>query len=127
MGTKPMQPKRVLVVDDEEEIRELLCLQLSRKGLGCDIAGGVAEAHALLSDPANDYGAILCDYSMKDGTGLEVFESMKSRSSILFVLISGFSEIGEEELRAKGIVHILNKPVKFQELFSLVQAHTPKS
>lgn len=116
-----MLPKRILVVDDEVEICELLCLQLSRKGFQCQSASGVNEALSLLAESTGQYSAVLCDYSMKDGTGLEVFEQVKKQVETLFVLISGFSQIEEEELQAKGIRYILNKPVKFQELLRLIQ------
>ena len=43
-------PRRadVLVVDDEDDIRELLELSLLRMGLACDAAGSLGEARALL-------------------------------------------------------------------------------
>ena len=41
---------RVLVVDDEDDIRELLDMTLSRMGLDADCAANVAEARRLLAE-----------------------------------------------------------------------------
>ncbi len=48
--------RRVLVVDDEPDIRELLELTLARMGLGVDSAGSIAEAKnrkSALREPCN--------------------------------------------------------------------------
>ena len=58
---------RVLVVDDEADIRELVDLTLSRMGLAADCAGTVAEAIGLLK--ANRYVLCLTDMRLPDGEG----------------------------------------------------------
>ena len=44
----PSQPSRVLVVDDEESLRELLELTLQGMGLDVDVAADLAEARTAL-------------------------------------------------------------------------------
>src|SRR5262249_23187384 len=48
-GRPDAAPQTVLIVDDEEDIRELLQLSLLRMGLAVECAGSVAEAKALLA------------------------------------------------------------------------------
>ncbi len=60
----------MLVVDDEDDIRELLDMTLSRMGLDADCAANVAEARLLLSE--NTYQLCLTDMRLPDGDGLEL-------------------------------------------------------
>ena len=61
---------RVLVIDDEADIRELLDLTLARMGLSADCAGSVAEAKAFLA--RERYHLCLTDMRLPDGDGLEI-------------------------------------------------------
>ena len=61
---------RVLVVDDEADIRELLDLTLARMGLAADCAGTVAEARKLLEQTC--YSLCLTDMRLPDGEGLDI-------------------------------------------------------
>jgi two-component system response regulator PilR (NtrC family) len=58
----------VLVVDDEDDIRELLDMTLSRMGLDADCAANVTQARQLLSE--NAYQLCLTDMRLPDGDGL---------------------------------------------------------
>ena len=60
--------QRVLVVDDEPDIRELLELTLAKMGLGVDSAGSIAEAKERLR--ATKYQLCLTDMRLSDGEGL---------------------------------------------------------
>ena len=61
---------KVLVVDDEEDIRELLDLTLARMGLSADCAGTVAEAKGFLE--RERYSLCLTDMRLPDGEGLDI-------------------------------------------------------
>ena len=61
---------RVLVVDDEADIRELIDLTLVRMGLAAECAGSVAEAKAALN--AGSFQLCLTDMRLPDGDGLEI-------------------------------------------------------
>jgi CheY-like chemotaxis protein len=98
----------VLVVDDEPTMRALLELQLRR--LGCDViaAGTVAEAIEVLEREPVD--AIVSDYAMPGGTGLNLLAYVRARGlSPRFVLtsaalpegVAGAAEAGGAEIAAK--------------------------
>ena len=66
------QPRRVLVVDDEADIRELLVMTLQRMGLEVDAAASTFEAEQYLHK--NYYNLCLTDMRLPDGDGLGFLE-----------------------------------------------------
>ncbi|THF56177.1 sigma-54-dependent transcriptional regulator [Pseudothauera rhizosphaerae] len=110
----------VLVVDDEEDIRELIELSLLRMGLACDTAGSVGEARELLD--ARRYRLCLTDMRLPDGDGLELVESIQARQPGLPVaVITAFGSI-ETAIRALklGAFDFVTKPVELKRLRELV-------
>ena len=75
----------VLVVDDEEDIREVLELSLMRMGLGCDTAGTIADARRLLGDRA--YRLCLTDMRLPDGDGIELVAHIQAHQPGLPVAV----------------------------------------
>ena len=73
MGT----PVRVLVADDEEDIRLLVGLAVGRAG--CTVVAAVADgAQALRSARAELPDLVVLDVSMPEATGLEVCEALRA-------------------------------------------------
>ena len=68
---------RVLVVDDEADIRELLDLTLARMGISTDLAASVAEARKFLEQQR--YQLCLTDMRLPDGEGLEIVRLIGER------------------------------------------------
>jgi DNA-binding response OmpR family regulator len=66
MSAASSRVPRVLVVDDEADLRELLELTLLKMGLDVDSAATLAEARALL---ATEYQLVLTDMRLPDGLG----------------------------------------------------------
>lgn len=125
MNTAPDRRTRstsvdVLVVDDEEDIRELLELSLMRMGLGCDAAGTVAEARALLDN--RRYRLCLTDMRLPDGDGLELVDFIQHHQPGLPVaVITAFGSI-ETAIRALklGAFDFVTKPIELKALRELV-------
>ncbi len=110
----------VLVVDDEEDIRELIELSLLRMGLACDTAGTVEQARQLLE--RQRYRLCLTDMRLPDGDGLELVEYIQSRHPGLPVaVITAFGSI-ETAIRALklGAFDFVTKPVELKSLRELV-------
>ncbi|MFN3984022.1 MAG: sigma-54-dependent transcriptional regulator [Rhodocyclaceae bacterium] len=110
----------VLVVDDEDDIRELLELSFMRMGLACDTAGTLAEARALLRD--KHYRLCLTDMRLPDGDGLELVALIQSEHPGLPVaVISAYGSI-ETAIRALklGAFDFVTKPVELKGLRELV-------
>ena len=110
----------VLIIDDEDDIRELLELALLRMGLACDTAGTVAEARRLLDDKT--YRLCLTDMRLPDGDGLELVAHIQAHIPGLPVaVITAFGSI-ETAIRALkcGAFDFVTKPVEIKALRELV-------
>lgn len=118
---KAAQP-RVLIVDDEADIRELVALTLTRMGLDCDAAGTLAEAQALLQQQA--YQLCLTDMRLPDGEGLSLVRLISEDYAELPVAVItayGSAENAVAALKA-GAFDYLSKPVGLDALRTLVKS-----
>lgn len=115
-------PVRVLVVDDEADIRELLDMTLARMGLSCDCAANLAEARQYLQQKT--FGLCLTDMRMPDGSGLDLVRQIeKDYPSLPVAVITahGSTENAVAALKA-GAFDYLSKPVSLAQLRSLVKS-----
>jgi two-component system response regulator PilR (NtrC family) len=113
---------RVLIVDDEADIRELLDMTLARMGLPCDCAASVTEARQFLA--TNTYQLCLTDMRMPDGDGLSLVQHIGSQFPSLPVAVitaHGSTENAVAALKA-GAFDYLSKPVSLAQLRTLVKS-----
>jgi two-component system response regulator PilR (NtrC family) len=113
---------RVLVVDDEADIRELLMLTLHRMGHEADAAGTCAEAHKLLSQ--NTYQLCLTDMRLPDGDGLQMLNHISEQYShipVAVITAFGSTENAVAALKA-GAFDYLAKPISLKQLRDLIKA-----
>ena len=114
------QPK-VLVIDDEPDLLELLELTLSRMGLDTTRAQSVAEAIKALD--AQSFDLCLTDMRLPDGEGLRVVEHITEKSLDVPVAVMtayGSAENAVAALKA-GAFDYLAKPVALEQLRALVK------
>ena len=83
---------RVLVVDDEGDIRALTGRVLSREGHDVDLAKDGDEALAWMND--YEYDLIILDVMMPNRNGIEVVKEMKKNERLRGVPILLFSALG---------------------------------
>ncbi|MBX3612203.1 MAG: sigma-54-dependent Fis family transcriptional regulator [Burkholderiaceae bacterium] len=122
-GARPAgRPPRVLVVDDEADLRELLELTLVGMGLDVDCAGSLAEADTLLE--RQSYALCLTDMRLPDGDGLALVAGMNRRfpqTPVAVITAYGSAENAVAALKA-GAFDYLAKPVALDALRSLVRS-----
>ncbi|XZG70917.1 sigma-54-dependent transcriptional regulator [Chitinibacteraceae bacterium HSL-7] len=114
--------RRVLVVDDEVDLTELLELTLIKMGLDVDAAHGVTEAKALLQ--ANRYDLCLSDMRMPDGEGLDLIRFVQQQKldvPVAIITAYGSTQNAVEALKA-GAFDYLSKPVALDQLRTLVKS-----
>ena len=114
--------QRVLVVDDEPDIRELLELTLAKMGLGVDSAGSVGEAKARLRE--HRYQLCLTDMRLPDGEGLDLVRHIATLPGDLPVAVitaHGSAENAVAALKA-GAFDYVSKPVGLGQLRALVRS-----
>lgn len=114
--------RRVLVVDDEADIRELLDMTLARMGLAADCAGSLTEARKLLEQ--GHYKLCLTDMRLPDGEGLDLVRLIADHHPHLPVAVitaHGSLENAVCALKA-GAFDYLSKPVSLDQLRALVRS-----
>ncbi len=122
MGGKKSSASRVLVVDDEADIRELLDLTLGRMGLMADCAANVADALELLR--LQRYSLCLTDMRLPDGEGLELVKVIGAsypETPVAVITAHGSMENAVSALKA-GAFDYLSKPVSLEQLRALVKS-----
>ena len=113
---------RVLVVDDEPDIRELLELTLAKMGLGVDAVGSIAEAKERLK--GERYELCLTDMRLGDGEGLELVRHIAGLAADLPVAVItayGSADNAVAALKA-GAFDYVSKPVGLEQLRALVKS-----
>ena len=113
---------RVLVVDDEADIRELLDLTVARMGLSADCAATVAQARQLLEQ--HRYQLCLTDMRLPDGEGLEIVRLIGERygeTPVAVITAFGSAQNAVAALKA-GAFDYLAKPVALDQLRSLIKS-----
>ena len=121
MSRKVRAQPKVLVVDDEPDLLELLELTLSRMGLDTERASTVAEAIAQLDRESFDL--CLTDMRLPDGEGLRVVEHIHQRGldvPVAVITAFGSAENAVAALKA-GAFDYLAKPVALEQLRALVK------
>ncbi len=114
--------RRVLVVDDEPDIRELLELTLAKMGLGVVAVGTVEEAREQLRGARFDL--CLTDMRLPDGEGLELVRHIGGLGLDLPVAVItayGSTENAVAALKA-GAFDYVSKPVGLEQLRALVKS-----
>ena len=121
MARKIRGQPRILVVDDEPDLLELLELTLSRMGLDTVCAQTVGEAVALLDKEPFDL--CLTDMRLPDGEGLRVVEHITQKGldvPVAVITAFGSAENAVAALKA-GAFDYLAKPVALEQLRALVK------
>ena len=119
-STSPPQPPRILVIDDEPDLRTLYELTLLREGYRVEAAGDLAEARQQIQN--HRFDAVISDMRLPDGLGLELLREMvKAQRPERCVVITahGSAENAVEALKA-GAFDYLTKPVDLKQFRSVV-------
>ena len=87
--------KRVLIVDDEAVLREVIEQEFARRGWSTSQADGGFEAFEVLQRQSIDL--VVSDVRMAKGTGLQLLEAIANSKIArpVIVLISGYTEVDE--------------------------------
>ncbi len=111
---------RVLVVDDEPDVRELLRQMLARAGCQVRTSQDGAEALALFAREGRDIDVVILDLMMPRMSGRDVFAALRRLDPGVKVLVaSGYSLDGEAQaLLDDGAIGFLQKPFELGTLLA---------
>jgi CheY-like chemotaxis protein len=112
----------VLVVDDEDVVREVAAAVLADRGRPVLTAASGTEAAQVLAEHGHDVGLVLLDLTMPGPTAEETVERLRAlHPGVAILLTSGYTEraVGER-LEELGVAGFLQKPWTTGELGELV-------
>ncbi len=120
---------KILVIDDEAWLREMIRLALAQHGFDVVEAGDTAEGLAAARGEMPDL--ILCDVNMdKAGAGYTLLSKLRedpATAAIPFILMTGLADAaGMRQGMALGADDYLPKPFKIDELYAAVDARLRK-
>ena len=116
-----MSMRRILIVDDDKESRDLLCEVLEANGYVVNAVGdGVAARETLAQDGGQRI--IIADIRMPKEDGLQLLRHLRQEESQHdIILMSSFISRAEEKLaRELGAQALLEKPFRIAELLQVV-------
>ena len=113
---------RILVVDDDAVITQLLARVLTRAGYDIVQATVSSEVLRTLADAEPPFDLVITDQTMPGMTGLELANRIRSwRSGFPVILLSGFSDFGgHQDPKELGLREVLMKPVPIDVLAATV-------
>jgi two-component system chemotaxis response regulator CheY len=120
-----MAKGKILVVDDEADVREVIKLQLD----GFNILEAVDGQNAIdilkSGDNMMNVGVILCDIRMPKVNGVECIQFIREQApGIPIVVVTGYPDTElAANLMKKGIKDYLVKPVEKEKLLAVVDMH----
>ena len=112
----------VLIVDDEEDIRKVIRLQLSGTRYEILEAEGAEQAIERLKDNALTVDVIICDVRMPKISGIEAVDYFRRNfPSTPVLMLTGFPDLNlAVEFMKKGVLDYLVKPVEKEKLIEAV-------
>jgi len=116
----PAHPARILVVDDEPDLRTLYELTLLREGYRVDVAENLETAWQHLNEQHVD--VLITDMRLPDGLGIELIQRLRTqqRSERCVVITAyGSAENAVESLKA-GAFDYLTKPVDLRQFRAVI-------
>lgn len=113
--------KKILIIDDEMSVCEMLTRFLSKKGYDTDATISGKQGMQFLKE--GNYDLVLCDYRLKDYDGLEFFQEIKKiRPDVTVIFITGYVNLKiAVELIRDGAYQYLAKPLDPDELLGMVE------
>jgi CheY-like chemotaxis protein len=114
---------KILIVDDDESMRDLLRLHLTAAGYDVLVAeDAITAGYLVLRSPPD---LIISDVNMPHMDGFEFVAALKSDKSLPYIPVIFLTSMEEGDHRGKelGAVGYVTKPVRADRLLSLVAQH----
>jgi two-component system chemotaxis response regulator CheY len=115
----------ILIVDDDQSIRDLLRLHLSSAGYEVHVAeDAIAAGYMVLRSPPD---LIITDINMPHMDGFEFIAALRADKAVPRIPVIFLTTVEDGDLRGKelGAVGYVTKPVRADRLLSLVAQHVP--
>lgn len=117
----------LLIVDDEQSMRELLEIVFREEGYGVLTASSLESAYETVRK--NDVDIVVSDLKLSDGTGMDLLQTLREeKPEILFILITAYASADSAIDALKyGAFDYVTKPFDVEELKSIVHNAVERS
>ncbi len=110
-----MQPYNILIVDDDEDIRFVILMNLQQKNYNFIESSSGNDAYKKLKELHVDL--VITDMMMPDGTGLELLQKIRQEDKQLPVIVlTAYSKLSNENLFGYGATAFFDKPIDYSKL-----------
>jgi DNA-binding NtrC family response regulator len=118
---KPQSQTRVLVVDDEGDLRMLLSNVVS--GAGYDVTTAEDGEDAIEKLQTSRFDIALLDIQMPNKTGIDVLKFIqKSSAHTKSIILTGYADLKHAmEAKEFGALDFISKPYKLEEVISTIE------
>jgi len=122
-----MSPSRLLIVDDDPDLRQFLITELLVEGYACEEAASGQQALGQIR--SGTWDLVLLDWSLPDFSGVEVCRRMRQGGiNTPVLMITARDEVRERvEALDSGADDYITKPFSLEELLARVRAHLRRS
>ena len=112
--------KKILIVDDEPEIREIVGFGLSLEGYTVVEASGGKEAIEIIQKGGID--AIVSDVRMPRGDGISLAKELqKLEIDLPMILMTGYTSYDLSKVNEIGVREVFTKPFETNDLISVLE------
>jgi len=119
---------KIMVVDDEQDIKEMLVLMLNKEGYKTDTAANGTELLKKIDDFQPEL--ITLDVMMPGMTTSEILEKLKDKKTkpkIILLTVIRYSEEEKQKIYKMGnVVDYITKPFELDDLINTIQKHVIK-
>ena len=121
---KTGQPQTILLVEDEEMLRDLGVTIFSGEGYRVLTARDGIEAVEMFATHRDDIGLVVCDLGLPRLGGFDAFLKMKEiKPSVRAIVASGYLEPSlRSEILKAGVIDTIQKPYDFQEMLARIRS-----
>lgn len=116
---------RVLIIDDNEDITDMISMYLETKGVTCRVANRGRDGLQLIR--SEQFDTILMDVAMPEFSGYDILDQLRKDGSmdgknIIIYTASSMSDSEKDKLRAMGARAFLKKPTSIDDILAAVNS-----
>lgn len=114
--------QKILIVEDETNINNLLREALSKAGYSCEQAFSGTEAKLLLNMQGHSYALVLLDLMLPGITGEEVLEEIRRKGKLPVIVLTAKDGLDEKvQVLTSGADDYITKPFEIREVLARIQ------
>ena len=115
------EKRRVLIVDDDDKIRDMLCHYLRLHGFEAHGADTGISAMRLLSDSGKGFDIVITDYDMPEMGGIELVRNIRHRFAPRTIIGMSGMNTTEEDFMNVGAHAFFPKPLELQDILNTLR------